>query len=126
VIDRLQVLAVVVSVSFLLAVLELVRRRRLVEEYAFIWIVIAVLLAVVSIWREILHAAARQLGVHEPPNLLLVALTGGVLVALLSVTVILSHQRRQIDRLIEETAILGAEVRDLRARQPHDSSGTSG
>ena len=67
-----------------------------------------------SIWRELLHAAARELGVHEPPNVLLIALTAVVLVALLAVSVILSHQRRQIDRLIEETSILGAEIRHLR------------
>ena len=114
VIDRIQIVAIVLSVLFLIAVLELVRRRKLIEEYSFLWIVVAVLLLAVSIWRELLHAAARELGVHEPPNVLLIALTAVVLVALLAVSVILSHQRRQIDRLIEETSILGAEIRHLR------------
>ena len=113
-IDRIQIVAIVLSVLFLIAVLELVRRRKLIEEYSFLWIVVAVLLLAVSIWRELLHAAARELGVHEPPNVLLIALTAVVLVALLAVSVILSHQRRQIDRLIEETSILGAEIRHLR------------
>ena len=113
-IDRIQIVAIVLSVLFLFAVLELVRRRKLIEEYSFLWIVVAVLLLAVSIWRELLHAAARELGVHEPPNVLLIALTAVVLVALLAVSVILSHQRRQIDRLIEETSILGAEIRHLR------------
>ena len=113
-IDRIQVVAIVLCVLFLLAVLELVRRRKLIEEYSFLWIAIAALLLAVSIWRELLHAAARELGVHEPPNVLLIALTAVVVVALLAVSVILSHQRRQIDRLIEETSILGAEIRHLR------------
>jgi hypothetical protein len=112
--SRIQVIAIVLSIGFLLSVLELVRRRKLIEEYSFIWIVIALLLLVVSIWREFLHAAARELGIYAPPNALLVALTGGVLVALLGVSVILSRQRRQIDQLIEETSILSAELRDLR------------
>jgi len=112
--SRIQIIAIVLCVGFLFAVLELVRRRRLVEEYAFIWIVIGVLLLAVSIWREFLHAAARELGIYDPPNVLLIALTGGVLVALLGVSVILSKQRRQIERLIEETSILAAEVRELR------------
>ena len=38
VIDRIQVIAIVLSAVFLLAVLELVRRRKLVEEYSFLWI----------------------------------------------------------------------------------------
>jgi hypothetical protein len=114
--DRIQILAIGVSAAFLILVLELVRRRKLVEEYSFLWIVVAVLVLAVSIWRELLHTAARDLGVHDPPNVLLIALTAAVLFALLGVSLILSRQRRQIDRLIEDTSILSAEVKDLRSR----------
>ena len=114
--DRLQILAIGVSVAFLILVLELVRRRKLVEEYSFLWIVVAVVVLAVSIWRELLHTAARDLGVHDPPNVLLIALTAAVLVALLGVSLVLSRQRRQIERLIEDTSILSAEVKDLRTR----------
>jgi regulator of replication initiation timing len=41
-------------------------------------------------------------------------LVGIIAMALLSFSVILSKQRRQIDRLIEENAILAAELRALR------------
>jgi type VI protein secretion system component VasK len=95
-------------------VLELVRRRKLIEEYSFLWIVVAALMLAVAIWRELLHAAARELGVHDPPNVLLIALTAVVVVALLWVSVVLSRQRRQIERLMEEASILGAELREIR------------
>ena len=114
--DRLQILAIGVSAAFLILVLELVRRRKLVEEYSFLWIVVAIVVLAVSIWRELLHTAARDLGVHDPPNVLLIALTAAVLVALLGVSLVLSRQRRQIERLIEDTSILSAEVKDLRSR----------
>jgi hypothetical protein len=114
--DRIQILAIGVSAAFLILVLELVRRRRLVEEYSFLWIVVAVAVLAVSIWRELLHAAARDLGVHDPPNVVLIAVTAAVLFALLGVSLILSRQRRQIERLIEDTSILSAEVKDLRSR----------
>jgi hypothetical protein len=114
VIDRIQIIAIVLSAAFLLTVLELVRRRKLIEEYSFLWIVVALLMLAISIWRELLHAAARELGVHDPPNVLLIALTAAVVLALLGISVILSRQRRQIERLIEDASILSAEVRDLR------------
>lgn len=117
-IDRIQVLAIALSVVFLLVVLELVRRRRLVEEYAFVWIGVSLAMLGISIWRELLHAAARELGVHDPPNVLLIALTAAVVIALLVMSVILSRQRRQIERLIEDTAILTAEVRELKKDLP--------
>ena len=62
-IDRIQALAIAGSVVFLLVVLELVRRRKLVEEYSFVWYRVRPGDARVLDWREWLHAAARELGV---------------------------------------------------------------
>jgi hypothetical protein len=109
-----QIVAVVVSLGFLLAVLELVRRRRLTEEYSFLWIGFSLLLLVLSLWREILHAVARWLGVYYPPAVLLLALLFFVFVASLYFSVVISRQRRQIERLVEDLAILAAEVREVR------------
>jgi len=117
VIDRIQIVSLAVSVVLLLVVLELVRRRKLTEEYSFIWIVSSLILLAVSIRREILHAAARWLGVYYPPILLVMALIVIVFAASLCFSIIVSRQRQQIERLIEETAILSAELRELRAEQ---------
>src|SRR5947208_4461147 len=114
-IDRIQIVALTVSVVLLLVVLELVRRRKLTEEYSFLWILSSLALLALSVRREILHASAAWLGVHYPPVLLLMFLILMVFVASLCFSVIVSRQRQQIERLIEETAILSAELRDLRA-----------
>jgi hypothetical protein len=58
--------------------------------------------------------AARWLGVYYPPAILVLMLVGIVFVASLSFSVILSRQQRQISRLIEENAIMAAELRDVR------------
>lgn len=126
-IDRVQVFAIVVSLVLLVAVLELIRRRKLVEEYGVLWVVGSLVLLAVSIWREILHATARQLGVFYPPSVLLLLLGILVFIALLWFSVVLSRQRRQIERLTEDTAILGAEVRELRGHHRSDpDDSTSG
>src|SRR5205085_6981423 len=104
-IDRIEVVALAVSLSLLLAVLELVRRRKLTEEYSFLWILAAIALLVLSMKREILHAAARWLGVYYPPAVLLLLLIVMVFVASLCCSIIISKQRQQIERLIAETAI---------------------
>lgn len=114
-IDRVQLIAIAVSVGLLVLVLELVRRRKLVEEYSLLWIAGALGLLVLSVWRDLLDLAARELGVFYPPSALLLLLIGIIFVGLLWFSVVLSRQRRQIDRLIEETAVLTAELRDLRA-----------
>jgi len=112
--DRVQVVSLAVSVLLLLVVFELVRRRKLTEEYSFLWILCALALVLLSIRRQILDATARWLGVYYPPAVLLMVLILMVFVASLCFSVIVSRQRQQIERLIEETAILAAEVRELR------------
>ena len=114
--ERIEIVALIVSIVLLLVVLELVRRRKLTEEYSFLWIVSSLLLLTLSVRREILHAVARWLGVYYPPTVLVMLLIVMVFVASLCFSVIVSRQRQQIERLIEETAILSAELRDLRVQ----------
>lgn len=111
--DGVQLVSIVVSAALLLAVGELVRRRRLTEEYSLIWIVCAVALLALSLWRNALDVAASALGVHYPPALLLLALTFFVVIVSLYFSVVVSRQRTQIERLVEEVALLDAELRAL-------------
>lgn len=112
---RIQIIAVIVSVLLLLGVLELVRRRKLTEEYSFLWILSALALVGLSLRRDLLDTAAGWLGVYYPPMVLLILLVAMVFIASLCFSVIVSRQRQQIERLIEETAILSAELREERA-----------
>ena len=114
--SRIQIIAIVGSVAFLLLVLELVRRRRLAEEYSALWIVAALVLLFASIRRDIIDRTASWLGIYYGPAVLLLGLLVVVAAALLWMSVILTKQQAQIEHLIEETAILGAELRAERTR----------
>jgi hypothetical protein len=112
--DVVQIVSIAVSAALLLAVVELVRRRALTEEYSFIWILCASALLGLSLWRNVLELAASALGVHYPPAVLLLVLTLFVVIVSLYFSVVVSRQRKQIERLVEELALLDAEVRVLK------------
>jgi len=103
------------SVVLLLVVLELARRRRLVEEYSLLWIAVGVGLIVASIWRGAWQAAARWVGLAGLSPVAAMAVAAAACAAGLWISVAMSRQRQQIERLTEETAILSAELRHLRA-----------
>jgi hypothetical protein len=107
-----QVLSIAVSLLLLGIVLDLVRRRRLTEEYSVIWIACAIALVALATWREILHTLARWLGVHYPPAVLVLVILLFVFVACLGFSIVISGQRRQIERLAEEVAMLAARQRE--------------
>ena len=100
--------------ALLVLVLELVRRRRLSEEYSFIWILSSVALIVLSLARGVLDVLALRLGILYGPALLLLALIFFVMIAALHFSLVISRQRRQIDRLIEDVALLEASQRQLK------------
>ena len=107
-----QYLAIAASVGLLILVLELVRRRKLSEEYSFFWIVTSAALIVLSLARGTLDAAALRLGIRYGPALLLLVLIFFVMVAALHFSIVISRQRRKIDRLIEDVALLEARQRE--------------
>ena len=112
--DLVQLVSVAVSAALLVTIIELVRRGRLTEDYSFIWIVCAVALLALSLWRNLLDLAASALGVHYPPAVLLLVLTFFVVIVSLYFSVVVSRHRKDIEKLIEDLALLEAEVRALR------------
>lgn len=113
--DVVQIVSIVVSASLLVTIIELVRRRRLSEEYSLIWIVCAVALFALSLWRNVLDLAASALGVHYPPAVLLLVLTFFVVIVSLYFSVVVSRHRQDIEKLVEEVALLDEQVRRLRS-----------
>lgn len=117
-IDLVQGLAIVVSSALLVLVLDLVRRKKLTEEYSFVWILCALALLGLSVGRRALDALAPAIGIYYPPAALLLVLILFVFVASLSFSVAISRQRQQIERLIEDSAILEARIRELTKASP--------
>ena len=115
-IEPIQIIALSASLFLLGLVLELVRRKKLTEEYSFVWLVCALALLVVALGRRIfLDRVALAMGIYYPPAALLLVLIFFVFVASLSFSVVVSRQRQQIERLIEEAALLDARLRELNA-----------
>ena len=116
--DRVEIAGATVSAILIVVVIELVRRRKLTEEYSLLWILAAVALFGLSFSRPLLHRTAAWLGIYYPPAILLLALVASVFAALLYFSVVVSRQRQQIERLIEEVGLLSAAVRDLEKQLP--------
>ena len=74
----------------------------------------AAALLVLSLWRNLLDLAASALGVHYPPAVLLLVLTFFVVIVSLYFSVVVSRHRKEIEKLVEEMALLEADIRALR------------
>ena len=107
------ILATVASIVLLLAVLELVRRRRMREKYALLWILTALVLLVLSIWRGAVSTIAESLGVSYGPTVLFAVGALFVLVVLLHYSTVISALTDRTVNLAQRIAILEQRIEEL-------------
>jgi hypothetical protein len=108
---RIQLVAILGSVSLLLTVLEMVRRRRLTERYALLWLFSAVVLLALAIWSGALASISHALGVIYPPNALFFIGIGFILVLLLHFSAAVSRLSDQSETLAQRQALLEERLR---------------
>ena len=103
---RAQLVAALVSVGVAFAVFELVRRRRLSEEFSLLWIVAAVGAVVLAFWTGLLTWVTRTIGaLYETSTIFFFGLVF-VMTVLIYYAVKISHLTQEVRRLAQETAIL--------------------
>jgi hypothetical protein len=114
--SRIQLVAIVAAAGLLLFVLEMVRRRRLLERYALIWLVAAVVLLGLAIWRDALTRLANAVGIAYPPNALFFVAFGAVLVLLLHFSAVISRLADQSKVLAQRLALLEERLSERERR----------
>jgi hypothetical protein len=112
---RLQIVAILGAVALLLFVLELVRRRALMERYALLWLLSSLVILGLAIWDDALNVIAHQIGIVSAPNALFLVAVGFILLLLLHFSAATSRLTDQSKVLAQRQAILEQEVRELAA-----------
>ena len=101
-------------VALFLLVLELVRRRRLREDYSLLWLATFGVLVVVSILRNtLLEAIAAAMGILYPPTAFFVFGFGLVLLVMIQFSIVISRLAHQNQQAAQHIALLSARVREL-------------
>ena len=109
-------LALSISLALVAAVLYLVRRRRLREEYTPIWLLVSAALVFLSFRLDLLRELTRAIGAWTPSSTLFFLGELFLVAICLNYAVRLSRASLLIKNLAQEVALLRAEVAKLAAR----------
>lgn len=109
-------LALSISLALVAAVLWLVRRRRLREEYTPIWVAVSGALVFLSLRLDVLRALTRAIGAWTPSSTVFFLGEVFLVTICLNYAVRLSRAGLLIKNLAQEIAILRAQVDKLEAR----------
>lgn len=105
-----RVLALALCAAFLAAVLVLVRRGRLREEYTPIWTIVALGTMVLSIWFDAVRMLTRAVGAWTPSSTLFFFALVFLLTVSLNYAVRLSGLSLQVKLLAQEVALLRSQL----------------
>lgn len=101
-----RVTAITLSLLLLLVIIQLIRKHKLREEYALIWLAASLVIVVFSIFGGLVNLLAAFFAVTYAPTLILVLGLLFALVVLLSQSVILSSQAKCIRDLAQNLTLL--------------------
>src|SRR3989338_11038672 len=112
---RQQIFAILISIVIFIVIIELVRKRKLREEYSWIWLLTGFLLFILAIWYDLLLAITSLIGASLATSTLF--FFGLVFLILINLyySIKLSAIANQMKNLAQEVGILKSEVRRQKA-----------
>jgi hypothetical protein len=104
------IFAIATSVVVFVMLVELVRRRRLREEYAWLWLLTGAAMIVLISWPRLLAFVTRAIGAATPLTTLLIFSLLFLLAIVVHYSVIISRLTTQMKNLTQEVALLSNQV----------------
>lgn len=121
-----KLVAILFSLVMLVVVVELVRKRKLREEYAILWILTALALFVLAWQHRLLNVFKQAVGIAEPQSALFFGALLFLMLIALQFSVRLSKLTYRNKFLSQRLALLERELQELREQsekreaEPHE------
>lgn len=109
--------SVLFSILFLLFIIELVRKNKILEKYSLLWLFFGVVLLVISSTPFFIEKIAQILGVFYAPSVLFFFGLIYLLAYCIHITIAYSKQAQRITRLTQEIAILKENITGDKANE---------
>lgn len=103
---RAQVVTIVVAVVLAALVFELVRRKKLREQYSIFWLITCAVMVVVAVWNEVLFSLSSLLGISNAVSLVVLLMIGSIVTYFLHLSIAVSRLTEEVRELVQWVGIL--------------------
>ena len=104
--NRVTIFSICASAGFLLYILEMVRRRKLREEYSILWLFGSSVILVLSLKQDWLIVLAHAVGVVYPPSFLFLIGILFILLILIHFSIAISKLHQMNKKMAQEIALM--------------------
>ena len=110
---RQKIATIFICIFVFLFILELVRRRKLKEEYSWLWLLTSILMFLLVIKYEWLTAVSKLIGAVLPTTALFIGALLFLLILSVQFSVRISNLSDQVKNIMQENALLRARLEEL-------------
>jgi hypothetical protein len=111
--NRIQILAIIGSISLLIFIIILIRQHRLKEEYSLLWLFFTIFFIIFSVWRNGLEWISDLIGITYPPAALFLILIMALFVIMIEFSLIISKQSERIKSIGQNIGLMKQEISEL-------------
>ncbi|MCD6520067.1 MAG: DUF2304 domain-containing protein [Anaerolineae bacterium] len=113
---RARLFFVALGLVVLFVIINLVRIKRLKEEYALLWLLMAAALVVAPLMIDLIDAFSFAIGIDYPPALMIVIALICFVLIFFQISVVISRFSEQIKVLTQDLALTRKRLEDLERR----------
>lgn len=106
----------ILGLAVLFVIINTVRRRKLKEEYALLWLLMAVTLVVAPLAIDLIDAISFAIGIDYPPAFIIVIALICFILIFFQISVTISRFSEQIKSLSQDLALTRKRLQDLEAQ----------
>lgn len=119
-------LCFILSFTFFIVNIRLIKKRKLKEQYALLWLFLSVLMMVLSLFPSGLDWIAKLIGVKYAPSLLYLLAILGIFCILLHLTITVSVLAERTTKLAQVIAIYEEKLYQLQDVNQHQNRSKHG
>ena len=116
---RNKIVALTLGIGMLLLIIELVRRRKLREEYSWLWLMTGSVILVLALWFNLLKWITHLVGAITPSSTIFLCAFLFLILISLHFSVVISRLANRNKELAQRYALLELELDELKKDFSH-------
>ena len=109
---RQKIVAVTIAVLIFFVIFELVRKRKLREEYSWLWLITGALLIILTIWYDLLVEITNLIGAVLPTSTLFLFAILFLMLVCIQFSIRISKLTNDVKNLSQELTLLKEDKRE--------------
>ena len=109
---RQKIFALAISIGLIIFIVDLVRRRKLREEYSWLWLLTGFIIFLVALWYDLLIFVTNLIGAAIPTSALFFLSLIFLIAISINYSIQISTLTNQVKELAQSLALLRGEIEE--------------